>query len=218
MSRQPKDYSKGKIYCIRNNINDDMYIGSTCQSLSQRMAQHRKDMTARQHMKLYTVMKELGRENFYIELLEECPCENFSQLLRREGELIREHQSTLNSIIRGRTPKEYKDDNKDRIKENYEQNKFQKLEYAKTYYEQNRDKKLQYAKQYRDENKEKIQEKSKTYYDEHKEDIQQQKKEYYQANKEREQEKKHIYCENNREKVREANRRCYARKKQLKEI
>ena len=43
MSRQSKDYSQGKIYCIRNTISDEIYIGSTCQSLSQRMAQHRRN-------------------------------------------------------------------------------------------------------------------------------------------------------------------------------
>ena len=112
-ARNPKDYSKGKIYCIRNTINDNIYIGSTCQSLSQRMAQHRKAMTANQRMKLYKSMKELGRENFYIELLEEFPCENFMQLTKREGELIREHNSELNHMINGRTKKEYQEENKE---------------------------------------------------------------------------------------------------------
>ena len=36
-----KDYKNGKIYCIRNNINDDIYVGSTTQPLSKRMAWHR---------------------------------------------------------------------------------------------------------------------------------------------------------------------------------
>ena len=39
MTKQLKDYTKGKIYCIRNKINDDIFIGSTCQTLSQRMTQ-----------------------------------------------------------------------------------------------------------------------------------------------------------------------------------
>ena len=43
MIRRPKDYSNGKIYCIRNNIDKQIYIGSTCQSLSKRMAYHRQD-------------------------------------------------------------------------------------------------------------------------------------------------------------------------------
>ena len=35
-------------------------------------------------------MRELGVENVYIELLEECPCDNVEQLRKREGELIRQ--------------------------------------------------------------------------------------------------------------------------------
>ena len=41
------DYKSGKIYCIRNDINDEIYVGSTTQSLSQRMAKHRSDKKKR---------------------------------------------------------------------------------------------------------------------------------------------------------------------------
>ena len=217
MSRNTKDYSQGKIYCIRNSISDDIYVGSTCQSLSQRMAQHRRDMTARQHLKLYTTMRELGRENFYIELLEECPCENFSQLLRREGELIREHKSTLNNIISGRTKKEYFQDNREKIsdksKEYYEHNK----DKVKKKYVENRDKILEYKKQYAETHKETIKNRNMLHYQDNSEKIKHQKKEYYQNNKEREQARSREYQNNNREKVRESNRQYYARKKQMKE-
>ena len=121
MTKQMKDYSKGKIYCIRNTINDDIYIGRTCQSLSQRMTQHRSDMKRRQRLKLYQLMNELGKEHFYIEWIEDFPCLHINQLLRREEEVIREHKPSLNKIISGRTKKEYQEDNKDRIKDNYEQ-------------------------------------------------------------------------------------------------
>ena len=40
-TKSKKDYSLGKIYCIRNTTYDDTYIGSTCQTLSQRMALYR---------------------------------------------------------------------------------------------------------------------------------------------------------------------------------
>ena len=43
MAQNSKDYKNGKIYCIRNNINDDIYVGSTTQPLSKRMALHRQD-------------------------------------------------------------------------------------------------------------------------------------------------------------------------------
>ena len=36
MVKNGKDFSKGKIYCIRNNIDDEIYIGSTTQPLSKR--------------------------------------------------------------------------------------------------------------------------------------------------------------------------------------
>ena len=34
-------YQHGKIYSIRNNINDDIYIGSTTTTLCNRMVKHR---------------------------------------------------------------------------------------------------------------------------------------------------------------------------------
>ena len=35
------DYSKSKKYKILNSIDDEIYVGSTMKTLSQRMAQHR---------------------------------------------------------------------------------------------------------------------------------------------------------------------------------
>ena len=37
-------YKNGKIYCIRNTIDDDIYVGSTTQLLCKRMAGHRNNM------------------------------------------------------------------------------------------------------------------------------------------------------------------------------
>ena len=66
------DYSRAKIYKIWNMIDKDIYIGSTCQPLSKRMAKHRSSLntTHKKHYKLYQKMKDIGVENFYIELLE----------------------------------------------------------------------------------------------------------------------------------------------------
>jgi hypothetical protein len=52
--------------------------------------------------------------------------------------------------------KEYKDKNKDKIKQFYENNKGAKLDYEKKYYEQNKDNVLLSCKKYREENKDKI--------------------------------------------------------------
>ena len=85
--RNNKDYTKGKIYIIRNSQNDLTYIGSTCQTLAQRMAQHRRDMKypKRQQYKLYQAMNELGVDAFYIELLEDYPCQKKEELLKKGG-------------------------------------------------------------------------------------------------------------------------------------
>ncbi|MCR9134273.1 MAG: GIY-YIG nuclease family protein [bacterium] len=76
------DYSKAKIYKILNDITNDVYIGATCQSLSQRMAKHRKSRNAqdKKHLALYQKMNEIGVEHFYIELVVECPVENVEHL------------------------------------------------------------------------------------------------------------------------------------------
>ena len=61
-----------------------------------------------------------------IELIEEYPCENKMVLERREGEHIR-NNNCINKMVSGRTQKEWREDNKDKLqeicKEYYENNK-----------------------------------------------------------------------------------------------
>jgi len=109
-------YSTGKIYCIRNKINDDVYVGSTTISLAKRMAKHRWSCKNQPHRKLYEHMGELGIDNFYIELIEDCPCDNKEHLNKKEGEWIRQ-MGTLNSIIAGRSQKEWREDHAEHRKE-----------------------------------------------------------------------------------------------------
>ena len=112
------DYSKAKIYKILNTIDDDVYIGATCQPLSKRMAKHRdcRNGKCKKHYKLYQKMNNLGIDNFYIELIKETPCDNAEQLRAIEGEYIRQY-ATLNSRIEGRTKQQYIIDNKDKKRE-----------------------------------------------------------------------------------------------------
>ena len=160
-----KDYKNGRIYCIRNNITDDIYIGSTTQPLSKRMAWHRQDAKhkAKMHYMLYSKFNEIGIDNFYIELLENYPCETLEQLRKREGEFIRE-MATLNSLMAGRTKKEYREQNKDKRREYLEQNKDIIKEKNKEYYDTNKEKIKEQLKEYREQNKEKIKEYVKKYH------------------------------------------------------
>ena len=64
----------GKIYIIKNNINNKVYIGQTINSLSYRFNQHaRVPLKKCSKDSIDYAIKSLGIENFFIELLEECP-------------------------------------------------------------------------------------------------------------------------------------------------
>ena len=77
------DYSKGKIYKILNSSDDEIYVGSTVETLGQRMAKHRSYMTKHPHLKSYKHVHDLGVNNFYIELIENFPCKDIYELRAR---------------------------------------------------------------------------------------------------------------------------------------
>jgi hypothetical protein len=122
------NYQNGKIYSIRSPNTEKYYIGSTIQNLSMRMALHRT-------LKNPTSSKEIiNSGGAYIELIENFPCNNKEELLKREGELIRQFKDNIvNKGIAGRTKKEY-------MKEYNEDNKEQINIYQKKYFEDNKDK------------------------------------------------------------------------------
>jgi group I intron endonuclease len=181
--RQPLDYKNGKIYVIRNHINEKVYVGATTQSLSKRFGEHKRDYKRDYNYKIYKAFLEYGIDKFYIELVENYPCENKEQLNAREGYYIRQFDSYNNGYngqIEGRTIKEY-----------YNENKAHILQNKKEYYEDNKDK----IKQYREENKDKI----KQYYEENKGKIKEYKKEYRQRNID----KIKQYYEDNKDKIKQ---------------
>lgn len=65
--------SKIKIYVLRNRVNDKVYVGQT-KNLQERLLQHLKESTLKQRgkMKLYRAIREIGKENFYIEEVDSC--------------------------------------------------------------------------------------------------------------------------------------------------
>jgi hypothetical protein len=90
-----KSYSNGKIYQVRNRINDKVYVGGTCQLLCKRMTIHRQYAETREGQ-LYDEMRRLGKEHFYIELIEKYPCGNKDDLTARQHFYIKE-LGTLNN-------------------------------------------------------------------------------------------------------------------------
>ena len=161
MGESSRNYQNGKIYCIRNYIDNDIYVGSTTQPLSKRMAWHRQPTRKenKNHYKIYQKMIDLGIEIFYIELYEKYPCDSKEELFRKEGEIIRELKPILNNKIQGRTLQEWLEDNKEYLKqdrkERYERNKDKILENKKEYYDKNRDVIMSKNQKRFEENKEK---------------------------------------------------------------
>jgi len=113
-----QDFQNGKIYKITNNINSEVYVGSTCDILRKRFNYHKQDRTKKRfaEIPLYKLMNELGTDLFRIDLIEDYACNDKQALRQREGYWIRQI-GTLNKVIAGRTMKEYRDENKDKINE-----------------------------------------------------------------------------------------------------
>ena len=165
------DYSKGKIYSIRSHLTDDVYIGSTIETLAKRLFNHKRYYKQWLNKKTnytssYKII-EKDFENCYIELVENYPCNNKNELCRREGEIIR-NTTCINKNIAGRTQKEWGNDNKEILAEKRKQysdnNKQIIAEKQKKYNEEHKETIVEYKKQYRENNKQIIAEKAKEKY------------------------------------------------------
>jgi len=200
------DYKNGKIYKITDIAYTKMYIGSTCQSLSKRLSKHKNDYKAWKDGKKgkvtsFDLFDEFGIEFCKIELIENFACNCKDELQKKEGEHIK-NNDCVNKCIPGRTQREYREANKEKIKEYYIDNKDKIKEYAKEYQQLNKDNISEYQKEYREANKDKIKEYQKKYNIDNKE-----------ANKEKIKEYQKEYQQLNKDKIKEYHKDYYAKKK-----
>ena len=167
-------FNKSMVYSIRTPHSELYYIGSTTQPLCKRFVNHKskyKDYLNGTYgfVRSFKII-ELG--DAYIELMEEINCDNRNQLVKREGELIREHKANcVNMNIAGRSGKEWKTDNCDRQKEYRKQYRIDNSDKLKEYRLINSDKIKEYNKNYENNNKDKIKEQKKQHYAENKEKL-----------------------------------------------
>jgi hypothetical protein len=101
------DYTKGKIYAIRSHRTDEIYIGSSVQTLCMRMTGHRRSYkhyknSGKKYASSFDILKY---DDAYIELIEHHPCLCREDLCKREGEVIRTTPNCVNRRIAGRTKK-----------------------------------------------------------------------------------------------------------------
>jgi hypothetical protein len=129
----PVGYKNSKIYKIISNESGDVYIGSTTQTLAQRLAKHKNNY------KRYLAGKgnkctsyDIVKDECEIVLIEKYPCDDKEELHKRERYWI-ENITCVNKYVPYRS----------------------KNEAVKAYYERNRDARLQYHEAYRKANKSK---------------------------------------------------------------
>jgi hypothetical protein len=199
-------YKNGKIYTIRYRGDAALiYVGSTCLPLYKRWYHHKKNCFNENcqgnNMLLYQTIRETNNINdWYVELYEEYPCDNKEQLLKREGEVIRE-LGNLNQRIAGRSDKEYYNDNKEKLMEKKKEYNFRNKERLAEYKKQYRVDNIEKSKQYIIDNKEKIAEQQKKWFERNKEQLSEKSKEKYIMERERYLEKNKIYYDQNKEKI-----------------
>ncbi len=187
------NYANGKIYKIQaeNGADEDIYIGSTCKKLCQRMTSHRSCYKKYKNGKFsfttsFFLFDKYGIENCKIYLIENVTATCKEELTKAEGIHIR-RLPCVNKNIPGRTKHEYsklyEEENKDKRRERKklyeEKNKDKIRERKKQYYIDN----VEYKKEKYQENKDKICEQHKVYREVNKDIIAERRKEYYQANK-----------------------------------
>ena len=60
------------IYIIKNYINDKVYIGLTTRTVEIRFKEHLKLLKSNQSQLIHRAINKYGKNNFYVETLEEC--------------------------------------------------------------------------------------------------------------------------------------------------
>ena len=162
------NYQNGKIYRIVCNETGEQYIGSTTQTLAQRLGQH----TVRSSKKCKS-WQIIERGNYAIVLIEEYPCVNKQQLGQRERHFI-ENMECVNKNIPTRTFKEY-----------YETHRERYIEQRREYTIANNERLKKHRREYDNANREKITESHRKYVEANREKIAEQRRKNYEKNRDK---------------------------------
>ena len=173
------DYSRTVIYklCCKDPSITDIYIGHTT-DFRKRKCQHKcychNEKDKSYNVYVYRYIREHGGWDNW-DMIEVCrqSCIDANDARKLERKYLEELGATLNMDVPSRTEKEYKYDNRDKIKV-----------YNKKYYEKKSDKIKEKSKKYSEENRDKINEYYKNYREEHTENMKDYSKKYYLTQKE----------------------------------
>ena len=185
-----EDMKIGYVYKIQNTDDELLYIGSTSQPLSKRMANHRADCKKPKkcNYKIYKHMNELGIHKFSIAIVEEVKYKKNEKygLLAAEGFWIEKFDTLRNGLNGCGVIVKQKVNTKEEYDEIWKNNrKKQQKEYSKEYCKEyhKTDKYKQYRKEYEKTDKFKQQQKEYEKTDKRKQYKKEYNKEYNQQNK-----------------------------------
>jgi hypothetical protein len=190
MPKKPIDYSNCCIYKIEHIENESLiYVGHTT-NFKQRKAEHKNTCNNEKHtrfnLKLYTMIRlNGGWEMFVMIEVEKYPCNDKREADKRENELMKELKASMNKISSFRTNEERLENDRQRERQRYKENKEEILKRKKEYRENNKEKLKQYNIEYAEKNKEKIAKRDKEYREKNKEKISKREKEYREEKKEK---------------------------------
>ena len=188
MPKVPIDYAKTIIYKLvhKDDLYDEnIYTGHTTHT-RHRKNLHKSDCTnpnsKSYNQKNYKYIRENGGWDEWLMIeIEKYPCKDVHEAVARERVIQTEMKAKLNSLIAGRTCKEWREDNRDNISEKgkqyYRDNTKKISEKTNEYYHNNREERCEKQKQYREVNKDIINEKQKKDYEDNREKILERQKE-----------------------------------------
>jgi len=102
-------YENGKIYKLVNDVDGEIYVGSTCLDLAKRLYTHRHAPCfyyGGKKTPVYEHMDRIGKEAMKIILVEMFPCKNKMELEQRERYWIDKLEPSLNKCKPQRTREE----------------------------------------------------------------------------------------------------------------
>lgn len=104
-------YEKGKIYMIITDNSGDIYVGSTIQTLKARLQKHESYYRTGKYCSSQEILKH---GDYKIVLIKNYPCSSKLELEEEEGKFQRD-MVCVNKRIASRTPKQWREDNKEAI-------------------------------------------------------------------------------------------------------
>jgi hypothetical protein len=171
MPRTNIDYSKTIIYkIVCNDLNiTDIYVGHTT-DFTRRKLSHKSSCNNINDKKYYLTIYEAIRKNggwgnWSMIEIEKYPCIDANEARKKERVWFEELNAKLNMIFPQRTDEEYRNDNKEKVKNYRKENIDHIHEVGRIYHQQHKEKRNSYSEVYRTNNKEKIKQLSVDYYE-----------------------------------------------------